>query len=487
MPTAAGSRRGWSTAIRISCSPAIARASSSSACRARPTNRSRAPAAASCRPYAQTREADEDALLAQSLPRARALLRRRRRPRSRSSPATGSISTTSARCCASRGGSAMRSASACAPPSSARMRCRRNSPAAPTITSTTSAHWLPAVAREGLVDAVDAFCERIGFTPAQTRRVFEAARALGLPVKLHADQLSDLRRRGAGGGIRRAVRRPCRAHHRRRRARDGRRRHRRGAAARRLPRAARNETAADRRVPRARRADGGRDRLQSRHLAAAVAAPGDAAGLHALPADAGRSAARCDGATRARALGLHDRGMLRVGLRADFVRLAGRDIRPSCATGSAVVGRAVSSEASAASFLAHLARPDPPQDDRAWCAYKLVDAQAPVNASTAFIDTLLSSCLAHRCLPRAVDSPAGTPPTRPIRAQARAGRGHRRHAHRCAGHPDGALGRPRRGRARPRVRLSARAARRTRRRLHVDLHLGRRRTTTAARGRSRTR
>ena len=51
--------------------------------------------------------------------------------------------------------------------------------------------WLPALHAEGLVDAVDAFCERIGFTPAQTRRVFEAARALGLPVKLHAEQLSE--------------------------------------------------------------------------------------------------------------------------------------------------------------------------------------------------------------------------------------------------------------------------------------------------------
>jgi imidazolonepropionase len=51
---------------------------------------------------------------------------------------------------------------------------------------------LPAVAREGLADAVDAFCERIAFSPAQTRRVFEKARELGLPVKLHADQLSDL-------------------------------------------------------------------------------------------------------------------------------------------------------------------------------------------------------------------------------------------------------------------------------------------------------
>ena len=51
--------------------------------------------------------------------------------------------------------------------------------------------WMPALQAEGLVDAVDAFCENIGFTPAQTRRVFEAARALGLPVKLHAEQLSD--------------------------------------------------------------------------------------------------------------------------------------------------------------------------------------------------------------------------------------------------------------------------------------------------------
>ena len=52
--------------------------------------------------------------------------------------------------------------------------------------------WLPRLHAEGLVDAVDAFCEGIGFSPAQTRRMFEAARSLGLPVKLHADQLSDL-------------------------------------------------------------------------------------------------------------------------------------------------------------------------------------------------------------------------------------------------------------------------------------------------------
>jgi imidazolonepropionase len=51
---------------------------------------------------------------------------------------------------------------------------------------------IPAVARDGLADAVDAFCENIAFSPQQTTRVFAAARAAGLPVKLHADQLSNL-------------------------------------------------------------------------------------------------------------------------------------------------------------------------------------------------------------------------------------------------------------------------------------------------------
>ena len=50
---------------------------------------------------------------------------------------------------------------------------------------------LPILAGEGLVDAVDAFCDNIGFSHTETRRLFERARELNLPVKLHAEQLSD--------------------------------------------------------------------------------------------------------------------------------------------------------------------------------------------------------------------------------------------------------------------------------------------------------
>jgi imidazolonepropionase len=51
---------------------------------------------------------------------------------------------------------------------------------------------IPAIARDRLADAVDAFCENIAFSPEQTARVFAAAQASHLPVKLHADQLSNL-------------------------------------------------------------------------------------------------------------------------------------------------------------------------------------------------------------------------------------------------------------------------------------------------------
>lgn len=52
--------------------------------------------------------------------------------------------------------------------------------------------WLPILHAEGLVDAVDGFCENIAFSSDQIRRVFEVARSLDLPVKLHAEQLSDI-------------------------------------------------------------------------------------------------------------------------------------------------------------------------------------------------------------------------------------------------------------------------------------------------------
>jgi imidazolonepropionase len=51
---------------------------------------------------------------------------------------------------------------------------------------------MPALAAQGLIDAVDVFCETIGFSLAETEQVFQAARRLGLPVKLHAEQLSDM-------------------------------------------------------------------------------------------------------------------------------------------------------------------------------------------------------------------------------------------------------------------------------------------------------
>jgi imidazolonepropionase len=51
--------------------------------------------------------------------------------------------------------------------------------------------WMAALAAEGLIDAVDAFCENIGFSRDQVERLFKAARKLDLPVKLHAEQLSD--------------------------------------------------------------------------------------------------------------------------------------------------------------------------------------------------------------------------------------------------------------------------------------------------------
>jgi imidazolonepropionase len=61
-------------------------------------------------------------------------------------------------------------------------------------------HWLPALTHEGLVDAVDVFCENIAFNVAQAEHLFDAAHDLGVPVKMHAEQLSNF------GGSRMAAR-----------------------------------------------------------------------------------------------------------------------------------------------------------------------------------------------------------------------------------------------------------------------------------------
>jgi imidazolonepropionase len=177
---------------------------------------------------------------------------------------------------------------------------------------------LPAVAREGLADAVDAFCERIAFSPAQTRRVFERARELGLPVKLHADQLSDL-----GGAALAAEFGARSAEHLEHTSEDGvRAMAARGTVATLLPGAyyALRETKLPpieafraHRVPIAIATDcnPGTSPLLSLRLAMSMACT-----LFRLtPEESLRGAT----AHAARALGLDDRGTLAVGKRADFV------------------------------------------------------------------------------------------------------------------------------------------------------------------------
>ena len=178
--------------------------------------------------------------------------------------------------------------------------------------------WLPALHREGLVDAVDAFCEGIGFSPAQTRRLFEAARALGLPVKLHADQLSDL-----GGAALAAEFGGLSADHVEHTTADGvQAMARAGTVAVLLPGAF--HVLRETRLPPidAFRAAGvpmaiatdcnpGTSPLLSLRQAMQLACTH----FRLTPEDALRGATLHG----ARALGLHDRGLLRAGLRADFV------------------------------------------------------------------------------------------------------------------------------------------------------------------------
>ena len=178
--------------------------------------------------------------------------------------------------------------------------------------------WLPRLHAEGLVDAVDAFCEGIGFSPAQTRRMFEAARALGLPVKLHADQLGDL-----GGAALAAGFDGLSADHIECTSEDGVRAmaaH--GTVAVLLPGAF--HVLRETRLPPL-------DLLREHHVPMAVATdcnPGTSPLLslrqamqlacthfRLTPEEALRGAT----VNAAKALGLHDRGVLRAGMRADFV------------------------------------------------------------------------------------------------------------------------------------------------------------------------
>ena len=123
------------------------------------------------------------------------------------------------------------------------------------------------------MDAVDAFCEYLAFSPEQVERVFKVARQLGLPVKLHAEQLSSLH-----GSSLAARYQALSADHlefmtEEGRHRHGRCRHRRGIAAGRILLPARNPIAADGRPAQARREDRHRQRPQPRHLAGLVGAP----------------------------------------------------------------------------------------------------------------------------------------------------------------------------------------------------------------------
>ena len=145
---------------------------------------------------------------------------------------------------------------------------------------------LPEVAERGLADAVDAFCEGIAFTPDEVARVFQAARALGLPVKLHADQLSDL-----GGGALAARFGALSADHLEYAGEDGiRAMAAAGTVAVLLPGAfytlRERQKPPGRPAPPARRADRARHRLQSRLLAHRLDPRHPQHGVHPVRADA---------------------------------------------------------------------------------------------------------------------------------------------------------------------------------------------------------
>ena len=199
------------------------------------------------------------------------------------------------------------------------MWCRREFPGGSDgYVERICSQYLPAVAASGLADAVDAYCERIAFSVDQVARVFDCARGLGLAVKLHADQLSNMHAAALAGTASRAVGRSPRIHRRRRVQALARA----GTVAVLLPGAfyfLRQQQPPPVQALRAGRGtDGGRVRLQSGHLAAVSLLTA----MNLAAVEFGLSAEEClAGVTReaARALGvLADRGTIEVGKSCDL-------------------------------------------------------------------------------------------------------------------------------------------------------------------------
>jgi len=136
------------------------------------------------------RAAGEDELVASSLRGSTRCLPKASRPIEIKSGLRLDLRTRRNRCAPHAGWA--RSRSRCAPASSRARPAAGGGGRQAAYIDLVANVMLPAIAGEGLADAVDGFCEGIAFSPEQIARVFDAAKAAGLPVKLHADQLSNL-------------------------------------------------------------------------------------------------------------------------------------------------------------------------------------------------------------------------------------------------------------------------------------------------------
>ena len=159
---------------------------------------------------------------------------------------------------------------------------------------------IPAVAAEGLADAVDGFCEGIAFSPDEMAQIFAAAAAHGLRVKLHADQLSNLH----GAALAARFKALSADHLEYTDEAGAAAMAEAGTVAVLLPGAfytlRETQAPADRGLARAGRSNGGGDGYQSRHLAADLPAAGDEHGGDPVPPDRGRMPARRDPQCRRR-------------------------------------------------------------------------------------------------------------------------------------------------------------------------------------------